>query len=190
MAYGASEEIGPFRINRTGSSLYLDNKYSWNKGISRAYRSSITISFFPFLFFFSVQTLIINSQNWAEANILFLESPAGVGFSYTNTSSDLKSTGDERTGRVLTNYIIFFLKKKFMLSYLCELFWICHGDVMQLKMLLFFSFNGWRGSRSINKEIFILLERAMQVAINFIIDSQILGLIFFEFLEKLGRRNL
>lgn len=31
MAYGASEEIGPFRINRTGSSLYL-NKYSWNRG--------------------------------------------------------------------------------------------------------------------------------------------------------------
>lgn len=31
VAYGASEEIGPFRLNRTGSSLYL-NKYSWNRG--------------------------------------------------------------------------------------------------------------------------------------------------------------
>lgn len=31
VAYGASEEIGPFQINRTGSSLYL-NKYSWNRG--------------------------------------------------------------------------------------------------------------------------------------------------------------
>ncbi|KAK9098190.1 hypothetical protein Syun_025235 [Stephania yunnanensis] len=64
VAYGASEEIGPFRINRTGSSLFL-NKYSWNK----------------------------------EANLLFLESPAGVGFSYTNTSSDLKDTGDKRTAQ-------------------------------------------------------------------------------------------
>ncbi|XVF89286.1 hypothetical protein PTKIN_Ptkin19aG0117900 [Pterospermum kingtungense] len=62
VAYGASEEIGPFRINKTGSSLYL-NKYSWN----------------------------------IEANILFLESPAGVGFSYTNTSSNLKDPGDNRT---------------------------------------------------------------------------------------------
>lgn len=62
VAYGASEEIGPFRVNKTGSSLYM-NKYSWN----------------------------------TEANLLFLESPAGVGFSYTNTSSNLKDSGDNRT---------------------------------------------------------------------------------------------
>ncbi|KAK9275194.1 hypothetical protein L1049_022455 [Liquidambar formosana] len=72
VAYGASEEIGPFRINKTGSSLYL-NKYSWN----------------------------------TEANLLFLESPAGVGFSYTNTSSDLKDSGDNRTAR---DSIIFLIR--------------------------------------------------------------------------------
>ncbi|RWR91217.1 serine carboxypeptidase 24 [Cinnamomum micranthum f. kanehirae] len=72
IAYGASEEIGPFRINKTGSKLYL-NKYSWNR----------------------------------EANILFLESPAGVGFSYSNTSSDLKDSGDERTAR---DALIFLLR--------------------------------------------------------------------------------
>ncbi|KAG0611698.1 hypothetical protein M758_7G159200 [Ceratodon purpureus] len=31
------------------------------------------------------------------ANVLFVESPAGVGFSYTNTSSDLVTSGDNRT---------------------------------------------------------------------------------------------
>ncbi|KAF6162478.1 hypothetical protein GIB67_026316 [Kingdonia uniflora] len=64
IAYGASEEIGPFLVNKTGSSLYL-NKHSWN----------------------------------IDANLLFLESPAGVGFSYTNTSSNLKDSGDKRTAQ-------------------------------------------------------------------------------------------
>ncbi|KAI3869109.1 hypothetical protein MKX03_006126 [Papaver bracteatum] len=72
IAYGASEEIGPFRINKTGSSLYR-NKHSWNK----------------------------------VANILFLESPAGVGYSYTNKSSDLKDSGDERTAQ---DALVFMIK--------------------------------------------------------------------------------
>nr|GMD28934.1 serine carboxypeptidase 24-like [Ipomoea batatas] len=76
VAYGASEEIGPFRINKTSSSLYL-NKYSWNK----------------------------------VANILFLESPAGVGFSYTNTSSDLKDSGDNRTANDALNFLIRWMSR-------------------------------------------------------------------------------
>ncbi|KAJ3669133.1 hypothetical protein LUZ60_011083 [Juncus effusus] len=62
VGYGASEEIGPFRIQADGRSLYL-NPHSWNN----------------------------------VANLLFLESPAGVGFSYSNTSMDLFTAGDERT---------------------------------------------------------------------------------------------
>ncbi|KAK8360106.1 hypothetical protein V6Z12_A04G140900 [Gossypium hirsutum] len=45
------------------------------------------------------QTLKLNPYRWNKAaNLLFLESPVGVGFSYTNTSSDINQLGDKITG--------------------------------------------------------------------------------------------
>ncbi|KAI4346670.1 hypothetical protein L6164_007547 [Bauhinia variegata] len=76
VAYGASEEIGPFRINKTASGLYL-NKFSWN----------------------------------TVANLLFLETPAGVGFSYSNRSSDLLDTGDRRTAKDSLEFVIQWLER-------------------------------------------------------------------------------
>ncbi|KAL5582164.1 hypothetical protein UlMin_014606 [Ulmus minor] len=76
IAYGASEEIGPFRLNRTASGLYL-NKFSWN----------------------------------IVANLLFLETPAGVGFSYTNRSSDLFDTGDRRTAKDSLDFLVRWLDR-------------------------------------------------------------------------------
>lgn len=76
VAYGASEEIGPFRINKTSSGLYL-NKFSWNN----------------------------------EANLLFLETPAGVGYSYSNRSSDLFDTGDHRTAKDSLQFIIRWMNR-------------------------------------------------------------------------------
>ncbi|XP_021766185.1 serine carboxypeptidase-like 25 [Chenopodium quinoa] len=76
VAYGASEEIGPFKINKTSSGLYM-NKFSWN----------------------------------LDANLLFLETPAGVGFSYSNTSSDLYDTGDRRTARDSLVFLVHWMNR-------------------------------------------------------------------------------
>ncbi|MBA0842951.1 hypothetical protein Goarm_000183 [Gossypium armourianum] len=75
VAYGAAEEIGPFRIRPDGKTLYF-NPYAWNK----------------------------------LANTLFLESPAGVGFSYTNTTSDLYTSGDKRTAEDAYVFLVNWLE--------------------------------------------------------------------------------
>jgi len=44
------------------------------------------------------KTLYYNRHAWNRvANVLFLETPAGVGFSYSNRSADYDETGDKRT---------------------------------------------------------------------------------------------
>ncbi|KAI4384654.1 hypothetical protein MLD38_002776 [Melastoma candidum] len=68
LAYGAMEELGPFRVHSDGKTLYR-NRYSWN----------------------------------LAANVLFLESPVGVGFSYSNTSTDYQDRGDKNTA--YDNYV-------------------------------------------------------------------------------------
>ncbi|KAK3422942.1 hypothetical protein EUGRSUZ_G03292, partial [Eucalyptus grandis] len=68
LAYGAMQELGPFRVYSDGKTLYR-NKFAWN----------------------------------IAANVLFLESPAGVGFSYSNTTSDYGSNGDSDTAA--DNYV-------------------------------------------------------------------------------------
>ncbi|KAK4796547.1 hypothetical protein SAY86_028873 [Trapa natans] len=76
LAYGAMQELGPFRVHSDGKTLYR-NKFSWNNA----------------------------------ANILFLESPAGVGFSYSNTSSDYDTNGDRKTAADNYAFLVNWFKR-------------------------------------------------------------------------------
>jgi len=76
VGYGASEELGAFRINADGRTLSL-NAYPWNK----------------------------------VANMLFLDSPAGVGYSYSNTTSDLYNAGDNKTAHDSYTFLVNWLER-------------------------------------------------------------------------------
>ncbi|KDP43605.1 hypothetical protein JCGZ_16892 [Jatropha curcas] len=76
LAYGAMQELGPFRVHSDGKTLYK-NRYSWNYA----------------------------------ANVLFLESPAGVGFSYSNRTSDYDNNGDKKTAEDNYIFLVNWLKR-------------------------------------------------------------------------------
>ncbi|KAM3358325.1 hypothetical protein P3S68_021256 [Capsicum galapagoense] len=58
------------------------------------------------------KTLHKNNYAWNHAaNVLFVESPAGVGFSYSNTSTDVKIGGDRKTANDNYQFLINWLER-------------------------------------------------------------------------------
>jgi serine carboxypeptidase-like clade II len=54
---------------------------------------------------------IIYTYVCVVANVIFLESPAGVGFSYSNTSSDYDLSGDERAADDAYLFLVNWLER-------------------------------------------------------------------------------
>ncbi|CAL5066539.1 unnamed protein product [Urochloa decumbens] len=53
------------------------------------------------------ESLLLNEYAWNKAaNVLFLDAPAGVGFSYSNTSSDLLVVGDNITAHDSYTFLV------------------------------------------------------------------------------------
>ncbi|OEL26126.1 Serine carboxypeptidase 24 [Dichanthelium oligosanthes] len=58
------------------------------------------------------KTLSRNKYAWNNvANMLFLESPAGVGFSYSNRTSDYNNTGDKSTAEDAYTFLVNWLER-------------------------------------------------------------------------------
>ncbi|KMT02606.1 hypothetical protein BVRB_9g202910 isoform B [Beta vulgaris subsp. vulgaris] len=56
--------------------------------------------------------LKLNKYSWNRAaNLLFLESPVGVGFSYTNTSSDINELGDTIVAKDAYNFLLNWFRR-------------------------------------------------------------------------------
>jgi serine carboxypeptidase-like clade 2 len=53
------------------------------------------------------KSLYLNPYAWNQAaNILFVDSPVGVGYSYSNTSSDILTNGDQRTAEDSLGFLL------------------------------------------------------------------------------------
>ncbi|XP_038982825.1 serine carboxypeptidase-like 35 isoform X3 [Phoenix dactylifera] len=66
----------------------------------------------PFLVRSNAANLTFNAYSWNKvANLLFLEAPVGVGFSYTNRSSDLEELGDRITAKDSYSFLLNWFQK-------------------------------------------------------------------------------
>ncbi|KAG9442274.1 hypothetical protein H6P81_018128 [Aristolochia fimbriata] len=66
----------------------------------------------PFLVQEGVPEIKFNNHTWnREANLLFLDSPVGVGYSYTNTTELLKALGDKITALDSYTFLVKWFKR-------------------------------------------------------------------------------
>lgn len=58
------------------------------------------------------KSVYLNPYSWnTVANLLFLDAPAGVGYSYSNTTSDILTNGDKRTAADSLQFLLNWLER-------------------------------------------------------------------------------
>ncbi|XP_024967865.1 serine carboxypeptidase II-2-like [Cynara cardunculus var. scolymus] len=58
------------------------------------------------------KSLYLNPYSWNNvANLLFLDSPVGVGYSYSNTTSDIYNNGDKRTAADSLEFLLNWIER-------------------------------------------------------------------------------
>lgn len=118
-------ELGPFRVNPDGKTLW-HNKNAWSNGkicanllIWSDSHTEMTlvvpqdkthINLFVSFSIKKTNNQQSHTSSCAAANVIFLESPAGVGFSYSNRSSDY-TTGDQKTAADTYTFLVNWLER-------------------------------------------------------------------------------
>ncbi|OVA06564.1 Peptidase S10 [Macleaya cordata] len=93
LVFWSFEAVGDF----SGALCFIEQVPIWPGRSSIGYGEAMEIG--PFHLKENGKTLYLNPYSWNQmANLLFIDTPVGTGYSYSKDSEDVLNNGDKRTG--------------------------------------------------------------------------------------------